>query len=278
MTLTAAIAAIVLTQNPVPMETMTFSKVEGVDLSMDVYSPPERTRAPRPAIVLLYGGAWMAGRKEDVRGIAQILARNGFTVAAPTYRLAPKHKWPAMIEDAQTAVRFVRSQSKEWGVDPNRIGSAGFSAGGHLALLLGSEETRLRKGLEYPKYSSRTTAILNIFGPTDMRRDFGPMFDPAFSTVLGKPRKDAAHEILDASPVAKLTAKSAPVFTIHGDRDPLVPVAQARWLTENLERLKIDHITIIVPGMAHNLDLTSRAQRSAFDRGVKFMQRQFGIE
>lgn len=254
-----------------------YSKAGGEELRMDVYSPSEPSSQARPAVVVIHGGAWMGGKRQDMTQLASSLADQGFVAATVSYRLAPKHKWPAMLDDVQTSVRFLRANASRFGIDPKRIGATGASAGGHLALMLGFRETRDAKPPEFPSHSSRVAAVFNIFGPTDMRRDFPTSVDFLFQAVLGKPKAQASKEIEDASPVAHITNGAAPVYTLHGKTDPLVPFAQALWLDECLKKAGIPHELVLVEGMGHNVDLQKPEVVKALEGASRFLKKRLGL-
>lgn len=243
----------------------------GTKLQMDVYRPVEGSKTALPTVVAIHGGAWMTGKRQDMAVICERLAQEGLAVATVSYRLAPKNKWPVMLDDVQTAVRFLRANAQKYGLRREKIGAVGVSAGGHLSLLLGARDTRDAKGLN-PSESSRVQAVLNLFGPTDFRRDYGPSYDLMFNAILAKPRKDSAAEIEDASPVKHLTATMAPVFTIHGTKDALVPVAQAKWLDESLAKLNVPRVTRIVTDMGHGLDPKNADALKAYEEGIAWLR------
>lgn len=111
----------------------------GVKLKMDVYFPPDTGGKPAPAIMFVHGGAWSVGDKSRMTypSLLPLLVSRGYLVASINYRLAPKYKFPAQIEDAKCAVRFLRAHAGEFNLNPNRIGVEGESAGGHIVALLG---------------------------------------------------------------------------------------------------------------------------------------------
>ena len=113
-------------------------------LLLDVYRPPARP-APRPAMVLVHGGGMWTGSRADMADPARHLARAGYVAFAVDYRLvdaaAARHRWPAQLDDVQLAVRWVRANAGRYGVDPERVGAYGWSAGGQLAALLGTRDT-----------------------------------------------------------------------------------------------------------------------------------------
>ncbi|MBL8088609.1 MAG: alpha/beta hydrolase [Chthonomonas sp.] len=257
-------------------ETITYSKIDGVDLQMDVYRPAATAaKTPAFAVVVIHGGAWMGGNRVDMRDLCTALTKQGFVAASVSYRLAPKFKYPTMIQDVQTAVRYLRANSKALNIRRDKIGAAGASAGGQLSLMLGSTESRMRTSREATNQSSKVQVVLNLFGPVDMTiaQDYGRALDPVFSAVLGKPRAEAAALIKAASPYYSFTRESAPTFTIHGDKDPLVPVNQAKVLEAKLTELNVPHETRIVPGMAHGIDMKVPGTGKALQDGIDYLRK-----
>lgn len=254
----------------------------GVPQKMDIYLPapsasPDSQKAKKVGMVVyVHGGAWMGGDKAEGAELCDLLAKNGILAATINYRLAPKDKWPAMIDDCQTAVRYFRSNAAKYNLDPERIAAAGASAGGHLSLLLGFRDTRDPKPSEYSGYSSKVKAVLNFFGPTDFRRDFPPAIDMVIFQVLGKQRKDAANEMRDASPVHYIDGKSAPVFTIQGKADPLVPFAQQQWLDEKLKSAGVFHELHLIDGMGHEVAKDRPGMKEALEGAMAFLKKYVG--
>jgi len=124
---------------------------------------------PGRVLLFLHGGGWRMGNKRDIRSWIQFLANEGYVAVSVGYRLAPDAVFPAQIEDAKTAVRFLRAHADKYHIDKDRIGAMGWSAGGHLACLLGLTDPKAGlEGTECPKESSRVLAVVDYFGPTDL--------------------------------------------------------------------------------------------------------------
>ena len=121
-----------------------YGTVEDEPLLLDVFRPP--AAAARPAVVLVHGGGMSTGFRADMADPARQLARAGYIAFAVDYRLVDaasgRHRWPAQLDDVQQAVRWVRANAARYGVDPGRVGAYGWSAGGQLAALLGTRDTR----------------------------------------------------------------------------------------------------------------------------------------
>jgi acetyl esterase/lipase len=257
---------------------VTYSELAGEKGKMDIYLPDRTEGQTRPAIVVIHGGGWVSGSRNDVSAVAQKLAKEGFVVANISYRLAPAHRWPAQMEDAQTAVRFLRANAAKYGIDPSRIGSTGFSAGGHMALMLGLTELKEAKRTEHPNFSSRTQAVVNFFGPTDVRRKFPDTVAPLFVMLTGKKQAEAGDILRSASPVTYIDRASPPIFTLHGDKDPIVPVDQAHWLTEQLKKAGVVHETRIVEGLGHTIDTANPKCVEAFQAGVAWFKKHLKLQ
>ncbi len=113
-----------------------YTKVNGSELKLDIMAPKEKKGA-MPAVMVIHGGAWRAGNKRDCQFIMPDFARKGYVAISPQYRFCPKETFPAQVEDVKAAVRWVKTHAKEYQIDPERLGAVGFSAGGHLSLMLG---------------------------------------------------------------------------------------------------------------------------------------------
>jgi len=256
-----------------------YASVAGESLRMDLYLPAEAPQASKAAVVVIHGGAWMAGKRQDMAELCKAIAQRGMVAATVSYRLAPKHHWPAMLDDVQTAVRFLRHRAKEYGIDPKRIGAAGASAGGHLAVFLGVRDTRDQKPSFYPGYSSRVGAVLDLFGPTDLASsDFPPTLDPAFALVLGKPRKQAEKEIRDASPIHFVDKRAAPLFIYQGLADPLVPPSQSRLLEQAYRKLGLTVEARYLEGIGHEVKPDNPASLAALSDGIAFLAKRLGVD
>ena len=113
-----------------------YTKAGSAELKLDLTRPAE-TEGLVPAVIVIHGGAWRQGNKADVRPLLAEFAKRGYVAVSPQYRFCPKDPFPAQVHDVKAAVRWIKSNAKKYRVDPERIGAMGFSAGGHLALMLG---------------------------------------------------------------------------------------------------------------------------------------------
>ena len=196
----------------------TYVERESGPLKADVYVP--KGKGPFPGVVVVHGGAWYLGTRAQLAGFAQQLATRGITAVAISYRLAPTYKFPAQIEDCKEAVRWMRSQAKRLKIDPERIGGFGYSAGAHLAALLGT--TDAKDGLEGDsqlsgKLSTRLLAVAGGGAPCDFRSL--PLDLEMLSFWLGGTRRQQSEKYRQASPAAFVTPDDPPMFFFHGEED-----------------------------------------------------------
>ena len=219
---------------------------------MDIYFP-KTARGLIPVVLFVHGGAWIQGDKTEGAGIEDIpaLVDAGFAVAAVNYRLAPEYKFPAMIEDVKSAVRFLRSVASDYGLDPNKIGAYGGSAGGHLVSLLGV--TDVSAGWDNgtnAEYSSRVQAVVDMFGPANLALVFPPNAPTNPYNVFGT--NDPRHPILtSASPTTWATSDDPPFLILHGDQDSVVPLAQSQQLYKSLINVGVEAQLIVVKNGGH---------------------------
>ncbi len=231
---------------------LTYCVADGVPLKLDLYYP-DRADGPLPLVVYVHGGGWTSGDKSGGAGARDIppLRERGYLVAAINYRLAPRFKFPAQIEDVKCAIRSLRAHAGEWGLDPGRIGVWGGSAGGHLVALLGTLDEGVFEGSGgYPEYSSRVQAVVDMFGPADLTQLFAGASSQKLEEVFGT--TDRNSEIVrQASPVSWVSSDDPPFLILHGERDTLVPPSQSQELYDRLREAGVPATLVIVKNAGH---------------------------
>jgi acetyl esterase/lipase len=218
-------------------------------LKADIYVP--KGDGPFPGMIVVHGGAWAMGTREQLAGAALFLAEHGYTAVSIEYRLAPQDKWPAQIYDCAAAVRFMRTHAREYKIDPTRIGGYGYSAGGHLVALLGAiKGDELREpGVAADAPSARLQAVLAGGAPCDFR-SLAPDSDRIAYWLGGTPaQKPDAYR--DASPANYVTAESPPMFFFHGGSDELVPIRSPQAMVERLRDAGVTADFYTVQGAGH---------------------------
>ncbi len=245
-----------------------YKRIGDRTLRGDLYVPRDVERAP--AVLLLHGGAWKHGSKSQMAWQARRLARSGFVTFAVNYRLAPEHPFPAQIEDAKSAVRFLRDRSDTYSIDPNRIAAYGYSAGAQLACLLGTtdEGHGLEGGDLLPDSpSSRVQAVVAGGAPCDFR--ILPSDSRMLAYWLGGTRIESPRQYVLASPLAALSADDPPMFFFHGDDDALVPSLTARRMFDRLRELGIASDFYLCPNKGH---VRSAVDLVALGKSIDFLR------
>jgi acetyl esterase/lipase len=233
---------------------------------LDLYLPA-RGQSPQPLVIWIHGGGWHRGSKERTPAVR--LLSKGFAVASIDYRLSDDAIFPAQIEDCKAAVRYLRQHAAEHGLDPDRFGAWGASAGGHLAALLatsaGVEEfERVPPGGAPATYSTKLQAAVDWFGPIDLTRmprsnPAGPPpeskafeeSEPATAKLLGGPVHENPEKARQASPLTYISRDDPPILIMHGDRDQLVPVGQSKQFHEALTQARLKSTLRVIPGAGH---------------------------
>ncbi len=203
----------------------------GQPLLLDVFIPKNRIRTPTPAVLWIHGGGWERGDKNGNSG-ALLLANAGFVTASLFYRLSGDSPFPADIEDCKCAIRFLRANAKKYGLDPDRIGVAGASAGGHLAELAAVAPSSA--GLEgtggWENISSEVQAASAYYGASDFTVG-AAQFQHHTGQVIVKlfrgTEKEKPELYRKASPIFYVSKNAPPLLLAHGEQDDLVPFDQS---------------------------------------------------
>jgi acetyl esterase/lipase len=229
----------------------------GQILKLD-FAKPVLCRGQRvPLAVYVHGGSWSGGDKNValVMNDARMLLQLGFAVAAINYRLTPEFPFPAQINDCKLAIRYLRRNADALGVDPDRIGIWGSSAGAHLAALTGlagSGDGLEGDGLE--GVSSRVKAVVEHYGPTDFTDTVSMVQISEIDSLiafLGCHPLVCTDVARRASPVTYVTPDDPPVLCMHGDLDTTVPYRQAELLAARLKAAGNDGALIKVKNAGH---------------------------
>jgi acetyl esterase/lipase len=229
---------------------------------------PEKAAGVRPGVILVHGGAWTGGDKATLSGPCHLLAQQGFVAATVNYRLGvnavASTQWPTQLVDVQLAVRWLRFQAPGLNLDPQRIGAWGSSAGGHLAVFLGSLKT-IRPGDQAQLLANESPAVSPVvdeFGPVDLTDDKDAALNGSFLTLFGASYQQNPAAYRDASPIFSLNSQSAPTLIIQGTQDGLVPPAQSIELQQALEKNRVP-VQYISYNAGHGFHGLTKAQQLA---------------
>jgi acetyl esterase/lipase len=216
-----------------------FREVAGKRLRLDVAMPKEPGRN-RPAIMQIHGGAWIIGDKRE-QGWPLIghLAANGWVCFNVNYRLSPGATWPDHLVDLKYALKWIRDHADEYGVDPDFIAVTGGSAGGHLTAMMGltANDPEYQPGFE--EADTSVQAAVPVYGVYDFTNRLGTMLDRFRPQMLEPIIMKAFFEkepgkFRRASPMDRVHPDAPPFLIVHGDRDTLAPVEDARVFAQSL--------------------------------------------
>jgi acetyl esterase/lipase len=270
MCLLAADAGLDVPADVVFEKDIAYSSPGGVRLELDL-ARPKNAKGTSPAIVCIHGGGFRAGNRQHHDRLCLQLAQRGYVAVTPSYRLAPAHQFPAAVNDVKAAVRWLRANAAKYGVDPERIGATGDSAGGHLALFLGltgdvkSFDAAEGANIDQP---SRVNCVVDVYGPSDFTKSYDKSVDAAevLPLFLGGDLKTARHRHILASPLYWITPYAAPTLAIHGTQDANVAHEQAEWLVDRLKGADVEAELLTLEGAGHGFkgDDAKRAQDAMF--------------
>ncbi|MBI3879022.1 MAG: alpha/beta hydrolase [Verrucomicrobia bacterium] len=231
---------------------------------LDLYLPKKPASEKIPCIVVIHGGGWRSGDKTRFAAQAAALAEQGFATACIGYRLLPEVEFPAPIVDCKAAVRWVRANAAKHGIDPDRLGAIGGSAGGHLVAMLGTSAgvKELEADGGNAGVSSRVQAVVAMATPADMSK-------------FGERTKVDAKLIALISPVTHVSKDSAPVLLLHGTKDTVVPMAQSELLLEKYKAAGASAELVKMEGGPHAFWNATHFDET-MKLSVKFFRKQLG--
>ncbi|HEY2894622.1 MAG TPA: alpha/beta hydrolase, partial [Pirellulales bacterium] len=211
---------------------------------------------------------WRAGSKAEFENPLRRSAELGYVAASINYRLVPKHIFPAQVEDAKCAVRWLRANAEMLGIDPDRIGVVGSSAGAHLGMMLGTMNAE--DGLEgeggSPGVSSRVRAVVSFAGPTDLSFPFPDASKNLLADFVGGPQPEKQEAARRASPITYVDSGDPPMLLFQGTKDPLVPHSQAIAMAEALTKAGVPARVELMVGEGHGWpNQHDRVMRATFE-------------
>lgn len=271
-----------------------YGRKHGMALTMDLYRPKERANGL--GVIFVVSGGWFSSHAPNGHAprFAHLLER-GYTVFAVVHGSQPKFTIPEILEDMNRAVRFIRFHAKEYGIDPDRLGITGASAGGHLSLMQGTAGLDGDPQAKDPidRLSSRVQAVACFYPPTDFLNYGKPgenavgrgilwNFSGAFDFKDYDPYWRKFVPVTDEekirklgwliSPVNHVTPDDAPALIIHGDKDWLVPIQQAESIVEKFKAAGVEAKLVVKSGAEHGWpDMSKDAAQIAdwFDAHLK---------
>lgn len=236
---------------------LVFRTIDGEQVKADVYRPDDE--AVYPLVLMIHGGAWSTGDKWNLQDHAREMAQAGFVAVSINYRLAPKHPYPAQLDDCRFALKWAAQQVQKWNADASRIGLWGYSAGAHLAAMLAMNPQ-----------DGDPKILAAVAGGAPCEFSFIPKDNRVIAHVMGGTPAERPQVYDDASPLAYASQDSCPTFFFHGTKDLLVPPSSSRKLFEKLSELAVETEYYRVENRGHLLTfLHSDARR----RAISFLKK-----
>ena len=246
--------------------TYTFVQTDGKDLQLDVYLPTVNTTNNGASVIVVHGGSWSAGARNEFPQWNEWLAAQGYTVFDVDYRIAPQPNYLTAVADVKCAVHWVKNHAAQFNVSPNRIAVLGRSAGAHLALLAAysANDKRLPATCSENETDGTVRAVVSFYAPVDLLWSYD---NPANQRVINGPKTlenflgGTPHEsdemrerFVLASPDTHVSADTPPTLLVHGGQDQLVRNENMRRLADKLKTANAAHQTLFIPYAQHGFD------------------------
>ncbi|MFB6152182.1 MAG: alpha/beta hydrolase fold domain-containing protein [Haloarculaceae archaeon] len=233
-----------------------YAERESGALALDLYVPNRESAAP--LVVSIHGGGWQSGDRTHTGDTLRLVDR-GYAIASVSYRLTDAATFPAQVRDCRAAVRWLRAHAGEYGLDSDRVAAWGWSAGAHLAALLGTAPGADFGGPDvHPDESHRVDAVVDFFGPTDLLAmgDQESDLDHAAADspegkLVGGPVPERADRARRASPLTHVDGTEPPFLVVHGSADRVVPREQSDLLVSALADADVPVTYHVVAGGGH---------------------------
>jgi acetyl esterase/lipase len=286
---------------------VTYAVIPGFrPLRLDLYLAPGSAQGAHPLVIFVHGGGWQSGHTRhsgafaDWPGVLASLAARGYVVTSLEYRLSGEAHFPAAIQDVKSAIRWLRTHSSEYGIDPERAVIWGGSAGGQLAALAATscgiaelEPTQATPGpgapQKVPPPSDCVQGLVAWYGVFDFATLTNQSVavggregaDSAPSRYLGCASSDCARVAAAASAASYVDSKDPPTLLIHGSDDHTVPVQQSRDFLALLRSKGVSAEMVEIPGVDHSFigktpQATRAASLQALQRSFEFIDRTIG--
>ncbi len=251
------------------MPDVVYGHKDGMALTMDVLKP--KAGANGAAVIFMvsagYVSAYTPPQQLADRSPFKDLLDKGFAVIALRHGGSPKYLIPDIVADVRRGVRFIRFNAKQWGIDANRLGVLGGSAGGHLSLMIGTASDNGDKNAkeEFMKESNRVAAVVAWFPPVDMRPLARGLGAPNDGSVLSNfPALNFEKEkAADYSPIVFVTPDDPPTLLIHGDKDALVPIINSQSIYEAFQKNNVKTNFVTIPGAGHGFQKEDATRSNA---------------
>ncbi len=259
-------------ENVIAEEDIVYKKTATSNLKLDIYCPKISSEEKWPAVLLIHGGGWISGSKENLRILAQHLAENGFVAITASYRLSREAPYPAGVIDLKDALRWMKLNAEKYHVDTQKIAVLGTSAGAQLATLVGVTPNLEIYNEKDEKISSEVQAIVNIDGITSFIHPDAEESEIA-GLWLGGLRNENPKNWKEASPLEYVNKNTPPTLFInssmprfHAGRDDMIKILEENNIYSEVHTLE---------GSPHSFWLLEPWFQPTLDYTVSFLNKVF---
>ena len=251
------------------------------DLTGDVFTPKKIPNDLRPAIVFLHGGSWMHGSPSQFHYHSDFLAKKyGFFAVSVDYRLSGEARFPAALQDAKCAIRWVRSQAKKLNIDPDRVAVCGGSAGGHLSSMVATTAgvSNYEGNGGHRKFASHANAVVLFNGEFDMWDlvEKKSLID-AMRQFMGGSATEMPEKYDELSSIKRIDKNTPPTLLLHGTEDRCVSHEQALAFCKRLKEAGVHAEVEIYEGKPHAWFNKEPDRTKTLKRMEKFLVSQFEL-
>ncbi|MES2377000.1 MAG: alpha/beta hydrolase [Bacteroidota bacterium] len=229
-------------------KTLTYINYADTALTLNYY--PSQVAGKRLCVIVVHGGSWAKGDKDQLPELNSYLALKGYNVVSIDYRMAPKYKSPAPVVDVAEALRYLRKESNQLNIDTNNFVLLGRSAGAQIALLAA-----------YTLHDKGIKGVIDFYGPADMVWGYSIPANPwvmdsrgVMETYLGGSYDNVPQSYVASSPLEFVNSNAIPTLIIHGGNDVLVAYEHSRRLDLKLEQYSVKHYWLKLPWATHGFD------------------------
>ena len=261
---------------------VTIGKAGKRNLTADVFTPKKIPSKPRPAIVFLHGGSWKFGSPSQFHYHSDYLAKKyAFFAVNVDYRLSGEARFPAALQDAKCAIRWVRSQARKLNIDPQRVAICGGSAGGHLSSMVattaGAKEYEGSGG--HREFASHANVVVIFNGEFDMWDlvEKKSLID-AMQQFIGGTPEEMPEKYDELSSIKRIDKKTPPTLLLHGTEDKCVSHEQAGAFHDRLKEVGVHSELEIYEGKPHAWFNKEPDRTKTLKRMEKFLMSRFGLE
>ncbi len=244
-----------------------YKEAAGEPLTAHLYLPRDRSE-PVPAVVFVHGGLWNWGGMTDNIDFAARLAEDGIAAVVIEYRGSAGQGFPEAVEDVRDAVRWIRRNAGEWNFDGDRIGLFGSSSGAHLAGLVAFAGPGEGLGDDPPGMDSRVQACFLLYGVYDLDAMLSSAMADILEDMIGADPESDRDPYARWSPLSYIDGSEPSTAVMHGDRDRLVPFAQAERLVDALTDVGVPATLLRVEGAGHGFARLQRRSRPAVAEAI----------